>query len=470
MATARKSARSRAAARGASPPPEGNEPSGYEGSDGLTPGFLVTFRDADVKQGLAMIRDHAGIASMAMSSDFSDGDMDAAQFAGADGIVFERLGVAVLNAAPDQVQGLSAAAAGDDVVVEQEPIFFAAGGTGISPADYLRYLRGYHDAVTHLYEALGGTGEGAGAPGEMAEEIAAAAGATWGLQVTGVLNSRFTGRGVRVAVLDTGMDLDHPDFLGRTIVSRSFIAGQAVQDENGHGTHCIGTACGPANPGIGPRYGVASGADIFAGKVLSNQGSSLGRSTLAGIEWALANKCQVISMSLSGRVAVGDTFLTAFETVGRRALRQGALIVAAAGNDSRRGAGRINPVGSPANAPSIMAVAALDSRLRVGDFSNAGRNPLGGQVDIAGPGVEVYSAAPEPAPTPQPPFFRRWTPLHDTISGTSMATPHVAGIAALWLESNRQASALELWQILTSRARRLNLAGTDVGAGLVQAP
>jgi subtilisin family serine protease len=440
----------------------------------LRPGLLVTFRENAIRDGISLIRDRAGVGTVAVSSDFDDGAFDTATVAGAGAVVFEKLGVAVLDIDPDQMQGLSAAAAGSDeiIAVEPEPIFFATRAPVQRPTlttpENLGYLRGYRDAVNHLYEALSGTGEMGGLGLE--QEIATTSAATWGLEATGVLRSRFSGRGVRVAVLDTGLDLDHPDFRGRAIVHRSFIANQTVQDENGHGTHCVGTACGPANPAGGPRYGVAYGADIFVGKVLSNQGSSLGRSTLSGIEWALTQRCQVISMSLSGRVGVGDTFLEAFENVGRRALRQGALIVAAAGNDSRRGMGRVNPVGSPANAPSIMAVAALDNRMRVADFSNAARNPDGGQIDIAGPGVDVYSSAPEPAPPPQPPFFRRWTPLHDTISGTSMATPHVAGIAALWLEATPGSTALELWQILTTRARRLNLPAADAGAGLVQAP
>ena len=110
-----------------------------------------------------------------------------------------------------------------------------------------------------------------------------ASGVRWGLRATRVVNSRFTGRGIKVAVLDTALDLGHPDFQGRAITSQSFIAGQAVQDGNGHGTHCIGTACGSAMPPMLPRYGIAAGAQIFAGKVLSNQGRGFDSVWLRGV-------------------------------------------------------------------------------------------------------------------------------------------------------------------------------------------
>jgi subtilisin family serine protease len=104
-----------------------------------------------------------------------------------------------------------------------------------------------------------------------------------------------------------------------------------------------------------------------------------------------------------------------------------------------------------------MAVAAVDQQLRVARFSNAGLNPQGGQVDIAGPGVAVHSSWPRPV-------------LYNRISGTSMATPHVAGIAAQLAEANPTARGAALWTLLLQRARRLPLPARDVGSGLVQAP
>jgi len=160
-------------------------------------------------------------------------------------------------------------------------------------------------------------------------------------------------------------------------------------------------------------------------------------------------------MSLGASVQVGQPFSQIFEQVARRALKAGTLIVAAAGNESQRP--QIAPVGHPANCPSIMAVAALDLRLRVAWFSNGGLNPNGGKVDIAAPGVDVISSVPRPT-------------LYGTKSGTSMATPHMAGIAALFAESQPSARGLALWALVVQHARHLAIPVRDVGAGITQAP
>ncbi|WP_438028627.1 S8 family peptidase [Sorangium sp. So ce233] len=270
---------------------------------------------------------------------------------------------------------------------------------------------------------------------------------TWGLDAIGIEASPFTGRGIRVAVLDTGLDLNHPDFRGRKVVHQSFVPGEPVQDRNGHGTHTAGTACGPQAAAQGPRYGVAHEAELYVGKVLSNQGSGADGGIMNGINWALENGCRIISMSLgSARPPV-----EAYRAIGERALNQGAIIVAAAGNDSRRSQGVIRPTGAPANSGTILAVAALDSSLRVADFSN------GGKIDIAAPGVDVASSWPLPRG-------------YHTISGTSMATPHVAGVLALLMQADPHASAPEIWKRLQRMGRRLNAPASDVGFGLVQAP
>ena len=174
---------------------------------------------------------------------------------------------------------------------------------------------------------------------------------------------------------------------------------------------------------------------------------------IAGIAWALTNGCRVISMSLGADIR---TVSMAYETIGRRALARGALIVAAAGNNARRSIGNVGFVGVPANSPSIMAVAAVDSQMRIADFSARSSPVVGGQVDIAGPGVAVYSSWP---------MSRRY----NTISGTSMATPHVSGIAALWSEATG-ATGAALRSGVIQAARRLQLPSVDVGAGLAQAP
>ncbi|MCC6191566.1 MAG: S8 family serine peptidase [Anaerolineales bacterium] len=432
--------------------------------------------------------------SFASAADFEGGAIDAETLSTEGAIVFDELAVAVLDLNPDQVPSVSAAATEGSGILAVEPervvyaideptgLLLADSATTIplevgAPPDVLipappmpaaqppppraslpmDFLLGYREAVNHLVDrALAAAGVAAPGAGEVFLEALDQSSLTWGLQVTRVAESRATGRGVRVAVLDTGMDLGHPDFVGRSITSRSFIRFEAVQDLHGHGTHCVGTACGPKRPGQMPRYGIAYEAEIYAGKVLSNRGSGSDSGILAGINWAISQNCRVVSMSLGAPTVAGQGFSRIFESVARRALAAGTLIVAAAGNESQR-PGLISPVSHPANCPSIMAVGAFDSALVVAAFSCGGLNPQGGQVDIAAPGVQVRSAWPRPV-------------LYRTISGTSMATPHVAGIAALHAEANSDVRGGALGWLLLQSAKRVDLPTRDVGAGLAQAP
>lgn len=462
----------RSRSRTSNPPPSSTQPvgGGAEVGGEFTGKYLVLLRDDGVKEGLQAIKDACGLKEVCNAADYGGAAVEMAEADQAEVFILDKLNVAVVDADPTQLGGLQAAAAEDGAIlaVEPERIMYALTDP-LATQFPLEYLRGYKDAVNHLFDQLTG-----GATAETDELGVAAAFAdtaqfTWGLQATRVHRSRFSGRGIRVAVLDTGMDLDHPDFAGRIVPAqtRSFINGQAVNDLNGHGTHCIGTALGFQQlAGGAKRYGCAFRGDIFVGKVLSNAGSGGDSGILAGINWAISNQCRVISMSLGARVQPGEPFSTIYENVAQRALRSnpGTLIVAAAGNDSSR-PGNIAPVGRPANCPSILAVAAVNSSLGIAPFSNGGINPNGGGVDVAGPGVAVFSSWPDPAIVPGGPARYR------TIPGTSMACPHVAGIAAMWLEARGPGTTSQaLWQLLTGNARRLTLASRDVGAGLVQAP
>lgn len=373
---------------------------------------------AAIEQALRLL---AGVTTVVHMADVRQ-QLDPGSAASAEAIVFETLGVAVLARDPGELSAMRRAA--------EEP---AEAIVAVEPERVMRAIEAE--------------------PGKLAVSFADDDSFTWGLRATAVDAATATGRGVRVAVLDTGLDLAHPDFAGRSITSQSFVAGEPVADGQGHGTHTTGTACGPADPLVGRRYGVAAEAEIFAGKVLNDAGFGTDASVLAGIDWAITSACQVISMSLGADIREVST---AYETVGRRALEAGTLIVAAAGNNASRSIGNRGFVGVPANSPSIMAVAAVDADLRVADFSAASNPVAGGQVDIAGPGVDVYSSWPLP---------RRY----NTISGTSMATPHVAGIAALWAQT-RGLRATELWDALVGAAQTLDLPAADVGVGLVRAP
>jgi subtilisin family serine protease len=241
-------------------------------------------------------------------------------------------------------------------------------------------------------------------------------------------------------MLDTGMDLHHPEFAGRPFVAKTFVV-QPVQDLHGHGTHTTGTACGPkAPPGAVPRYGIGYQTSIFVGKVLTNSGISAGASVLAGMNWAIASRCEVISMSLGGQGPVQPSYTAA----GQAALKAGCLVIAAAGNANAA-------TGFPANSPTIMSVAALDQKLAPAWFSNFGK------IEIAAPGVGVFSSTKLPL-------------AHTSMSGTSMSTPHVSGCAALWAQSDAGLRGLFLWRKLIATAKKLPFPPQRVGAGLVQAP
>ena len=416
--------------------------------------FIATFKEGAGDTGVKAFASAQGMR-VADARDYDTQAVVMEDVADADAVSFPEIGVAVISGGAAAQRGLSAASeiATDSAVESIDPEYFVfIEGTGdeylrmlgtaerafagaSNPGDYLRgFVRAAETIARDLYPG------GAPVPIAETEEEAQVAGATWGLAACRVPQSARSGNGIRVAVLDTGMDLGHPDFVGRAFTSSSFV-GQPVTDLHSHGTHCIGTACGPLAPaGSTPRYGIAYRTPIFVGKVLSNSGSSVGGSVLAGMNWAIANRCQVISMSLGGPGGPQPSYTAA----GQAALNNGLLIVAAAGNSG-------SPTGSPANSPTIMAVAALDQNLRPAGFSNFGK------IDIAGPGVDTFSSVPRPV-------------RYGVKSGTSMATPHVAGCAALWAETSPSLRGIQLWRKLQATARRLPFPPSRVGAGLVQAP
>jgi subtilisin family serine protease len=407
------------------------------GGDNLETGrYVVTFNEGQEAAGLKQLRS-CGVYG-ADSRDFANQDVEMETLADSGSLYFSEVNTALISGSAFReidMAGLLSAEADGGAIASIEPEYFVF-------AYNADYLRGFSRAAQVIAEDLADKGDGGGGDGGRGEDTGEQVlGATWGLVATRANVSNFSGSGIKVAILDTGFDLGHPDFVGRPIVSATFV-GQPVQDLNGHGTHCTGTACGPKAPaGTTPRYGIAHQSNIHIGKVLSNSGGGTTATVLAGMNWAIAQGCQVISMSLGGQIPVQ----TAYTNAGNIALSRGLLIVAAAGNGS--GA----HTGAPANSPSIMAVSSLDSNLRPSSFSSQGK------IEIAGPGRDVFSSWPRPQ-------------RYNTISGTSMATPHVAGCAALWAQSNPSLRGKKLWDKLQATARRLPFPATKVGAGLVQAP
>ena len=428
---------------------------------GDTGRFLVTFKDGASEDGLNSLRSQG--LRVADARDFTDQAVAFEGIGDADTVLFPEIGVALVGAEVAQARSMSAAAeiAADSPVesIDPERFVFAEAVyndyfSSLAPAQELdsfkhtadsptgEYLRGFLRAAELIAKELGHDNNGGSKLETDLQEELLVLGATWGLTACKVPPSVRSAMGIRIAVLDTGMDLGHPDFAGRNIVSATFV-NQPVQDLHGHGTHCIGTACGPKAPaGTTPRYGIGYRSSIYSGKVLSNSGSGSTASVLAGMNWAIANRCQVISMSLGG--SGGEQ--PAYTAAGRAALNNGLLIVAAAGNT---GAG--TPTGAPANSPTIMSVASLDPNLAPSSFSPTGK------IDIAAPGRDIFSSCPRPT-------------RYKLSTGTSMAAPHVAGCAALWAESAANLRGLALWRKLLATARRLPYPAVRVGAGLVQAP
>jgi subtilisin family serine protease len=361
---------------------------------------------------------------VASSRDFRSAAAVPNNFGGADVQYFERFGIAIVRGHEERLTPVVEQAMRERVV------------TSVRPETVYRALAEVREAPVTSFEQF--------------EE----ASVTWGLEVTKVGLSTFSGAGIKVAVLDTGFDKDHQDFRGRSITRKLFATNSSEDDTHGHGTHCIGTACGPQRPSSGPRYGIAYEAAIYAGKVLGDDGNGTDRSVIAGMDWALDQGCQIISMSLGSPAEVGDQPNADFEQIGRVCLDGGSVVIAAAGNESER-PGLIAPVGSPANATTIMAVAAVNRALAPAPFSCGGINP-GQDLDIAAPGVDVLSSLPGNR------YGRK--------SGTSMATPHASGVAALIAQSDVKYRGRALWEGLLELAGPLSHPARDVGKGLLLAP
>lgn len=433
--------------------PASTEPGGEE-----TGRYLIFFHPEALAETASLAKNAAGIEMHATSEEAEFATSSEGWREGGT-VVVPSLGVAVSETPPEQINRLETGGRSPIRYVRKEYVFRIASDDqetnllGVS-ADYLLgYQAGVNAMVADLLRrAPEDTGVGIQDVTSFRDSLIF----TWGLQATGVDQSQFTGGGVRVAILDTGFDMQHPDFKDRGVVSQSFIAGVATaQDDNGHGTHCLGTLGGPKVPAEGPRYGIASDAQLFVGKVMKANGKGNEGDILHGIGWAIQNDCRIVSLSLGKAVARGEAPDKMYEEIGGMALDKNCLLIAAAGNDSNR-PGFIAPVNMPANSKTVMAVGAIDRRIGLFSLSNGGINPDGGGIDLVGPGVEVRSS-------------KRLPILYGTDSGTSMATPHVSGIAALMMQADPAATAEQIWTRLTQTAKRLDLLNTDVGNGLVQA-
>lgn len=244
------------------------------------------------------------------------------------------------------------------------------------------------------------------------------------------------GRGVKVGIIDTGMDYTHPDLkVNYSGGYNALDASKTPLDDNGHGTHVAGII-GAVNDGAGV-VGVAPGASLYAVKVLNAQGSGSYSGIVDGIQWAVNNKMNVVNMSLGS-----PTGSAAIQKAVEAAYKAGVTLVMAAGNDS-------GPVNYPAKYPQSIAVAASDSSDKLATFSSRGP-----EIAVIAPGVAVYSTY--------------MGGIYKTLSGTSMASPHVAGLAALAVAAGAK-TPVAVRKALLGAAVSIGLQPSEQGAGLVDA-
>jgi uncharacterized repeat protein (TIGR02543 family) len=268
----------------------------------------------------------------------------------------------------------------------------------------------------------------------------------WGIDATDAAsawNLDYTGKGVKIAVLDTGI-ATHPDLTVAGGVSFLAYTNGSYEDDHGHGTHVAGII-GADNNDIGV-VGIAPDASIYAIKALDNSGDGYLSDIIKGIDWAISNDMDIINLSLGA-----DSSMMIFEDAVNRAYQADVLVVAAAGNDGTA-SGSGDTVDYPARYDSVIAVAAIDEQNNRAEFSSTGSS-----VEVTAPGVNIKS-----------------TYLNGSyviMSGTSMATPYVSGDIALLMEANPSLNAVQIRQMLRENVIDLGASGKDnlYGCGLIQA-
>ena len=247
-----------------------------------------------------------------------------------------------------------------------------------------------------------------------------------------------TGKGVKVAVLDTGVDQTHPDLQGAEVAQKNFSESPDEEDRYGHGTHVASIIAGSGAKSGGRYKGVAPDVQLLDAKVLDDDNTGLASNIIAGMQWAVDQGAQVVNMSLGSL----DTPGTDPKEAALARLSSKALFVVAAGNagDGAR------TIWSPGSAPEALTVGAVDKEEAIADFSSRGPNLDGTpKPDITGPGVDITAA--RTTQSHQPPG-EDYIPL----SGTSMATPHVAGAAALVLQQHPDFDGARVKALLTGAA------------------
>ncbi|WP_436850527.1 S8 family peptidase [Streptomyces griseoloalbus] len=270
----------------------------------------------------------------------------------------------------------------------------------------------------------------------------------------------YDGKGVTIAVLDTGVDATHPDLKGQVAQSKNFTSAPDAGDKVGHGTHVASIAAGTGAKSGGTYKGVAPGAKVLNGKVLDDSGFGDDSGILAGMEWAAAQGADVVNMSLGGMDTAEVDPLEA--AVNKLSAEKGVLFAIAAGNEGPQS------IGSPGSADAALTVGAVDDKDALADFSSTGPRLGDGAIkpDVTAPGVDITAAsakgndiAKEVGEKPAG---------YMTISGTSMATPHVAGAAAILKQQHPEWTYAELKGALTASTKGGKYTPFEQGSGRIQ--
>lgn len=265
-----------------------------------------------------------------------------------------------------------------------------------------------------------------------------------------------TGAGVRIAVLDMGVDASHPELADAVALTKNFSADASATDGGGHGTHVSGIIAGAGLASLEDRgstnraLGVAPGADLIVGKVCSDEGWCLESDVIAGIEWAVEQHAKVINLSLGGGSFLGHCDLDSLAQAANWAVSQGTVVVAAAGNIGESGEG----VMTPACGSKVIAVGAVDS-----SDARLWWSAYGTALDVMAPGLDILSSVPCAVAGTCPTAGYGWW------SGTSMAAPQVTGLVGLLVEAEPTLTTDEIYAIVTGTAADLGEAGADTLTG-----
>ncbi|MER5185048.1 S8 family serine peptidase [Streptomyces sp. NPDC002896] len=270
----------------------------------------------------------------------------------------------------------------------------------------------------------------------------------------------YDGKGVKIAVLDTGIDATHPDLKDQVVAEKNFSTAADAVDRFGHGTHVASIAAGTGAKSGGKYKGVAPGAELLNGKVLGDDGSGDDSGIIAGMEWAAEQGADVVNLSLGGQDTPEVDPLEA--EINKLSAEKGILFAVAAGNSGP------NSIGSPGSADAALTVGAVDDNDKLADFSSTGPRVGDGAIkpDVTAPGVDITAAAAPGSVIDQE--VGQNPDGYLTISGTSMATPHVAGAAAILKQEHPDWTYAELKGALTASTKGGKYTPFQQGSGRIQ--